>query len=616
MRIIIYSFILIICCSCRQSSERLEHAFQAAGDNRAELRKVVDHYSLDPRDSLKREAAMFLIENMPGHHTLNGPYLRGLRHKVDSATNSFLLGKVILMQPLRDPRILRQLRPEPDVEHITAEYLIHNIDEAFRQWTTYPWLEELTFDDFLEYLLPYRIGNEPLDYWRDSLPPRQKEHLQEAIAYFDDRKHSVYNMGQMIHGYALGMDDDSRQVAEIPYNASECVFSSQLQLLAYRSAGIPAVIDHVPAWADMNGFHEWALVIDPKNNDILGEQLEMKNAPKVFRRTYSANEIPMPETNEYIPPFFTSPYNRDVTDKYLRTRDVTVTPASPSHSGNTRHVYLAVFNGKNLRPVDWSRVKRGKAHFRKMGPGIVYFPLYFEGENPQYYSYPFILQANGNILPLLPDTTRLQTLKITRKYPLHHNKVYHGNALVGASFRAANDPTFRDTVRLHRVEHNPNMYPTVIPVDTTRTYRYWLFEHTKAVELAEWQIRDCRGRNITGKIIDPTGRGARLDALFDNNPLSYGRIDRRLIVDFGHPVSVSSIMYLPRNDANGIYPGNEYELFYFNLDGWQSLGCKIADSYEIEFENVPSNAIYWLRNHTTGNEERIFTISDGKQRFW
>ena len=136
MRIIIYSFILIVCCSCRQSSERLEHAFQAAGDNRAELRKVVDHYSLDPRDSLKREAAMFLIENMPGHHTLNGPYLRGLRHKVDSATNSFLLGKVILMQPLRDPRILRQLRPEPDVEHITAEYLIHNIDEAFRQWTT------------------------------------------------------------------------------------------------------------------------------------------------------------------------------------------------------------------------------------------------------------------------------------------------------------------------------------------------------------------------------------------------------------------------------------------------------------------------------------------------
>lgn len=488
MRIIIYSFIIIACCSCRQTSERLEHALQAAGDNRAELRKVLDHYSLAPRDSLKREAAVFLIENMPGHYTLDGPYLRGLRHKVDSATNSFLLEKVILMQPLRDPRILRQLRPEPDVEHITAEYLIHNIDEAFRQWTTYPWLEELTFNDFLEYLLPYRIGNEPLDYWRDSLDPRQKEHLQEAIAYFDDRKHSVYNMGQMIHGYALGMDDDSRRVAEIPYNASECVFSSQLQLLAYRSAGIPAVIDHVPAWADMNGFHEWTLVIDPKNNDILGGQLEMKNAPKVFRRTYSANEIPMPEANEYIPPFFTSPYNRDVTDKYLRTRDVTVSPASPSHSENTHHVYLAVFNGKNLRPVDWSRVKRGKAHFRKMGPGIVYFPLYFEGENPRYYSYPFILQANGNILPLHPDTTRLQTLKITRKYPLHIiryimamlSSEHHSARLTIRPFETPHASTGSDTIPTCFPRSSPSTPPVPIVTGFSTTRKRWNWQNGKS----------------------------------------------------------------------------------------------------------------------------------------
>ena len=51
------------------------------------------------------------------------------------------------------------------------------------------------------------------------------------------------------------------------------------------------------------------------------------------------------------------------------------------------------------------------------------------------------------------------------------------------------------------------------------------------------------------------------------------------------------MIYLPRNDANGIYPGNEYELFYFDLNGWQSLGCKIATGYSIEFENIPSNAV-------------------------
>lgn len=69
-----------------------------------------------------------------------------------------------------------------------------------------------------------------------------------------------------------------------------------------------------------------------------------------------------------------------------------------------------------------------------MGPGIVYFPVYFKKEYQRYFAYPFILRANGTTLQLTPDTTHRQKLILSRKYPLHHNKVYHGNALVGASF--------------------------------------------------------------------------------------------------------------------------------------------------------------------------------------
>ncbi len=86
----------------------------------------------------------------------------------------YLMKKVILMQPLRYPHSRQQLRAEPDLEQVKADYLIHQIDQAFRLWTNSPWLEDLTFDDFLEYLLPYRIGNESLDYWRDSIDLRLK----------------------------------------------------------------------------------------------------------------------------------------------------------------------------------------------------------------------------------------------------------------------------------------------------------------------------------------------------------------------------------------------------------------------------------------------------------
>ena len=420
-------------------------------------------------------------------------------------------------------------------------------------------------------------------------------------------------MAQIVYGHALGLDYGNDNLVGIPISTKECVFSSQLQLLAYRMAGIPAALDHVPCWADMNGFHEWTVIIDTKNKDILSGQIEMKNAPKVYRRTYSANPIPIPEEDEYIPPFFTDPFNRDVTDKYLHTSDVTITASVPVQA---RHAYLAIFNGRELRIVDWSKVQQDKFCFHSMGPDIIYFPVYFEKEYQRNLTYPFILQANGITVKLRPDTTRRQTLILTRKYPLHHNKVYHGNALIGAIFQASNDPTFRNATHIHDVTRNPNMYPVIVPVDTTKKYRYWRFNHTKIVELAEWRFKDKRGLNLTGKSIDPEGRGARLANIFDNDPLSHGRISHQLVVDFDHPVSVSEIIYLPRNDANGVYPGNEYELLYFDLGGWQSLGCKIATGYSVEFENVPSNAVYWLRNHTAGKEERVFTIQNGEQRFW
>ena len=89
-----------------------------------------------------------------------------------------------------------------------------------------------------------------------------------------------------------------------------------------------------------------------------------------------------------------------------------------------------------------------------------------------------------------------------------------------------------------------------------------------------------------------------------------------MVVRFPEPVKISEIICIPKGDGNGIYPENEYELFYYAVNGWASLGRKIATSYYIEYDNVPTNALLWLRNRTTGEEERIFTIKKGEIRFW
>ena len=58
-----------------------------------------------------------------------------------------------------------------------------------------------------------------------------------------------------------------------------------------------------------------------------------------------------------------------------------------------------------------------------------------------------------------------------------------------------------------------------------------------------------------------------------------------------------------------------YELFYWN-NKWISLGTQKAEDFNIKFDNVPKNALLWLRNLTKGHEERPFTYENGKQVWW
>jgi hypothetical protein len=86
-------------------------------------------------------------------------------------------------------------------------------------------------------------------------------------------------------------------------------------------------------------------------------------------------------------------------------------------------------------------------------------------------------------------------------------------------------------------------------------------------------------------------------------------------LDFGRPVSISKIIYTPRNRDNFIRKGDQYELYYLDKD-WISLGKKMADADSLVYGNVPSGALLYLQNHTRGHDERIFTYENGQQVWW
>jgi hypothetical protein len=76
-------------------------------------------------------------------------------------------------------------------------------------------------------------------------------------------------------------------------------------------------------------------------------------------------------------------------------------------------------------------------------------------------------------------------------------------------------------------------------------------------------------------------------------------------VDLGIPRNSNRIRIAPRNAHNGIVPGDNYQLLYWN-NGWVPAETKKTVFNFIEFENIPSKTLFWLRNLDHGKEEQPF----------
>jgi hypothetical protein len=117
---------------------------------------------LNPADSLKLRAAEFLIVNMPGKYSeyYDAPWN-------DVATVHLRWTSSSDKQMVMDTYKLGKSVKQDDVKYITAEYLINNIDLAFKVWQETPWGKYVPFDAFCEEILPYRVSTEPLENWRE-----------------------------------------------------------------------------------------------------------------------------------------------------------------------------------------------------------------------------------------------------------------------------------------------------------------------------------------------------------------------------------------------------------------------------------------------------------------
>lgn len=649
---IAYTFLFIAIGGCQVSErdEDLEAALLCAGENRHELEKVLEHYS---DDAEKLAAAKFLILNMPGHYSYaDTNAVMAYSREVDSIVNAMRdrphseIRDSINQCAIRHG--IQNLPTIQDCEIITADYLIRNIDEAFRSWKEGRWARHLTFDDFCEYLLPYKVEElQLLDDWRIRLKDYYTERLHD-LALCDVLKNSAYEACRQVnyslhdslrpnHGTQLDCPFMPVEIlAKVPFGS--CDDYAVLASTVFWSLGIPVVRDFTPQWAFRSQGHSWNVVLHSDGRrlpfsgvcTVPGEPHNLnEKMPKAYRHTYAANKELQQLNQEanFIPPLFQNVFMRDVTADYIACRDVAV-QLSEKTSG---YVYLSVFNDKEWVPVAYCKAKGRKATFQKMGLNTVYLPVRYDDKGrQQILGSPFILHYDGSMEPIEADTTCTVEVTLHRKYPVLEYVAGILTRLRDGEFQASNDKSFGQHYLVHKITDCRAYGFDIAVSDTIPPCRYWRYYTNREgafCNMAEIKFyeSDDTTTAIHGSIFGTEGAWfgdttKTRKAVFDGNILTFFDApsfnESWVGMDFGRPVKLSHFYYVGRGDGNSIEPGDQYELLYWQDNRWKTLGRKTPDRPWLVWEDVPKRALLLLRDRTKGQNERIFTYEKGEQVWW
>jgi hypothetical protein len=665
---------------CIKSPDMLEQALQISGDNRAALEEVLQHYGSNPADRLKLRAAEFLIANMPGKYMLdtlsmaaNQPYFDAMAAS-RIKNGGYAENETSRICDSVKTQMPHAVEPKPrytsDLQTLTAQFLIRHIDRSFETWDASPWAEDLSFDTFCRYILPYATKG---DYWDDS-----HAFFRTAYASLPDSLADMYAAGKHIASDVQGsFSHGGSFFREYPFfepmtfrnlmavRVGGCIDMCCAGVSALRSVSIPASLDMIPWWGNAQNNHFlceligdslpehydntqriWSKPEDelikemfwsnnpPPPREGIPSQVDVittRTIPKIFRDGYAIqhNSLIYQAANkgEEIPEIFRNSCLEDISSQYLVCEDATVSLDKPNIP--RKYAYLCCFNPNSIfpAPVDWAPVKRNKAAFRNVGVNVLYFPAYYINGRMEPAGTPFVLLPRGECKYMTPKRETHDTVVLYNKIPYRSYIMRYASRMLNGRFQTANRPDLSDTATIHTI-HTVPFYEQTVSVDQAPAGRYgiYCFAGMKYGDIAEmefWGINESgEEEKLEGQLIGNPGmynhernytidgdRVSFFSALPDGAPY--------IALDFGKPRRITRIKYSPRSDDNGIVPGELYELFYWDKTGWISLGKQEGrNDYTLVYTNVPKDALLNIRNHTRGKENRPFTYENGKQVWW
>ena len=650
MKVMFRLLVLVMACgfmsSCRDKDDYLIPRSEIIRMNPS-LGHLLQNYR---NDSLKHEAALFLIDNLPYHSGAKDTDLAPMYRAYELFGTKGMNPEQALDSARREfgSYGLAVINSESDV-YIDSAYLAENIDWAFKVWREQPWGKNVPFKQFCEYILPYRVGNEELIPWREKLynqfmpiieqhrgNPELENPTFAATVVLDSLLKAPFQFTeQLATSVRIGP-----KIAD--WRGGSCLDLCDMLVFIYRALGIPCGLETLPMRGNNNAPHYWNFIVDQdgqtwyfsmfywwhrlmeaqKYDDVYG---------KVFRQRFSVNREMM-EMMELAPdslhPTYQYPCFEDVTSLYATalSHQIRVDDSELNHEVEEGEMlYLCMPSRFRWIPVDWYLYDGDSIRFNDCHGGTVYcIARYVPSDNSlMMLSEPFSLDKQTGRTTFHAPSDTLQSVTLLSKfgeigeYFLVHMK--------DGVFEGANNPSFINADTIHRIAEAPHRLCTSVDIDAGGRYRYVRYYgpdggHTNVSEL-EFYSPDSelplKGRIISDR--ESMSNPDRTNVFDGKTDTSFGHAQKYggwIGLDLGAPKRISRIIYTPKNRDNFVRKGDMYELLVCHGGNWLSRGIKISEADSLVYDSIPKGALLLLRNHTRGVAERLFEYKDGKQIYW
>lgn len=401
-----------------------------AGVNKKELEKAINYFKKSA-NPLKLKAAYFLIANMDIHLSFNSFWVDSLGNQLKSQFNELdypdyeMAIKGLADYKKKWPGCYNKKVIEKDLQTITGDFLIENINLAFEAWEKTHY--KISFDDFCEYILPYRIGTEPLQRWR-SVYQKQYSWLTDSLKQIGLEPTLSYLAVETKEiSWSNTFGRESNQLLPrlgalqlLLRKKGECPDMIAFTNFKLRSQGIPASFNMISHWAttanrhfvgdvfkeNMEPIKFDATAVNPINGKLFREPA------KVLRETFSKQKDALSNFEEIvnIPPNFLRNKNYiDVTREYWEVGDIKCDLNATDRDAKT--AYICVYNDGTWHPTWWGKIVDNQVVFKYMCKGAVFLPAYYKNGILQPAGSPIAFGYN-NQLVLTPEENKVHKIVI------------------------------------------------------------------------------------------------------------------------------------------------------------------------------------------------------------